>query len=432
MKPYYERDNVTVYNGDCLDVMAGLPANSVDTVITDPPYGLQFMGSNWDHGVPGVAFWIEALRVAKPGATMLAFGGTRTHHRLICAIEDADWEIRDVIMWVYGQGIALGHNVSKGIDKAAGAKRGVVGENPNARENSISSFKNDGRNIKKPLGGEGVTIPATDLAKDFDGWNSRLKPSYEPIIVAQKPIDKNYANNAAVWGVAGLNIDGARIETENDLTRHGQNPLSADGKNQGYRPKDYYEDDRTKMTWGSTNGRFPSNFVHDGSPEVMKEFERSPKVQPCGTKKKTTHTDGMFKLGQPGVIYKDKSDSPSRFFQKCPPDSDPTRFRYCPKASKKDRGNGNSHPTVKPQSLLRYLCRLTKTPYGGIILDPFAGSGSTGLAARAEGRPCILIEKEADYCEIIVNRLNNEADVSPKSKRVEANKKPATEQLKLF
>jgi hypothetical protein len=210
-----------LYNGDCLEVMKDLDDNSVDTIITDPPYGLEFMGKDWDKGVPGVPFWKEMLRITKPGAMLLAMGGTRTYHRLVCAIEDAGWEIYDTIAWLYGSGFPKSHNISKAIDRKAGVEREVVGENPwgaNRKPNSQS-----GNSKKSQLSGgdlgphPGITAPATPEAQQWDGWGTALKPAMELICVAQKPREGTYVENALKWGVAGMWIDGARVGTSDAL-----------------------------------------------------------------------------------------------------------------------------------------------------------------------------------------------------------------------
>jgi len=207
----------TLHTGDCRDVMATLPAESVDAIVCDPPYGLSFMGKGWDHGVPGVDFWVEALRVLKPGGHLIAFGGTRTYHRLAVAIEDAGFEVRDCLMWLYGSGFPKSLDVSKAMDKQAGAEREVVG----VKENSFG---------RKPGGGDGwdeaitggqssnhifnITAPNTDLAKQWHGWGTALKPAYEPAILARKPLRGTVADNVAQWGTGGLNIDGCRVGDE--------------------------------------------------------------------------------------------------------------------------------------------------------------------------------------------------------------------------
>lgn len=220
---------IKLYTGDCLDIMPQLDADSIDTIITDPPYGLSFMGKDWDHGVPGVPFWKAALRVAKPGAIMLAFGGTRTFHRLTCAIEDAGWIIRDCVMWVYGSGFPKSANISKMIDKAAGAERVVVGNKLSLPGYHLSGHDAGGETFGHGLSSStpetraksaNITAPATPEAQTWHGYGTALKPAWEPIIVAMKPLDGSFANNALTHGVAGLWVDGGRIPTsENDIVQ---------------------------------------------------------------------------------------------------------------------------------------------------------------------------------------------------------------------
>jgi len=213
--------------GDCLKVMAAMEPNSVDAIVTDPPYGLEFMGKEWDHGVPGIHFWTEAIRVAKPGAHLLAFGGTRRFHRLACAIEDAGWEIRDTIMWVYGSGFPKSHDVSKAIDKAAGAERDIVCQDryaknhPNPRGLVVGQNYGTDMNPARP-----ITAPATDAAKQWDGWGTALKPAWEPIIVARKPLEGTIAQNVLKWGTGALNIDGCRPAYQGDY----RSPARATGE----------------------------------------------------------------------------------------------------------------------------------------------------------------------------------------------------------
>jgi site-specific DNA-methyltransferase (adenine-specific) len=194
-----------VHHGDCREVMATLDAESVDAIVSDPPYGLSFMGKGWDHGVPGVEFWTEALRVAKPGAHLLAFGGTRTYHRLACAIEDAGWEIRDCVMWVYGSGFPKSHDVSKAIDKAAGAEREVVGVHRHAH---LNKYRSQAATYGTPTNNTEETAPATDAARQWSGWGTALKPAWEPIIVARKPPVGTVAENVLTHGTGGINVDG--------------------------------------------------------------------------------------------------------------------------------------------------------------------------------------------------------------------------------
>lgn len=382
----------SIINANCLDALAGL--DLVDAVVTDPPYGLDFMGKDWDHGIPGVKFWEAILGAMKPGAHLLAFGGTRTYHRLVCAIEDAGFEIRDCLMWVYGTGFPKSLNVGKAIDKAANVERkyrddprwaGKYPKGPGGGEPSPmvkqASRKNDG-----PLQ---TSDPATDAAKQWDGWGTALKPAWEPIIVARKPLDGTVAANVLEHGTGALNIDGCRVsmaQADADFIRKTARPNTAGQEHDG----DVMNLPAARAVNVHSKGRWPANVIHDGSEEVLAGFPEA--ARPCGTPKKTTHRDGMFHTGQPGAIYSD-SGSTSRFF-------------YCAKASKKDRGEGNDHPTVKPRALMRYLCRLV-TPPGGVVLDPFMGSGSTLLAAQAEGFRSVGIDTEAHYCEIAGARLKD-------------------------
>jgi len=314
--------NYTLHQGDCLDIMPTLPENSVDTIITDPPYGLSFMNKNWDHGVPGEQFWREALRVAKPGAMLLAFGGTRTVHRLACAIEDAGWEIRDRIQWIYGSGYPKSHNISKAIDKAAGAEREVVGVAADfARDGSRR--KVDGSHAaptnQVPNGdrwSQPITAPATDAARTWDGWGTALKPAHEGIIVAMKPRDGTFANNALTHGVAGLWIDGGRVPANGERPTGGGNKstVQATGKNGG------------NVT--PPAGRWPANVLHDGSDEVLAGFPEttSPKQY---TKKKA----GWLPPGS--IHFKNELQS-----QEFGDSGSAARFFYCAKASRRERNAG--------------------------------------------------------------------------------------------
>ena len=203
-----------IAHGDCLEVMAKLPESCIDSIVTDPPYGLSFMGKNWDHGVPGVEFWEQALRVIKPGGHMLAFGGTRTHHRLMVAIEDAGWEIRDCLMWVYGSGFPKSLNVGKAIDREAGAEREVIGRNSTSRGIKPGAHNYVGAGVWCKAGHD-ITAPSTDAAKQWEGWGTALKPAWEPIVLCRKPISEStIAKNVVKWGTGALNIDGCRVGGE--------------------------------------------------------------------------------------------------------------------------------------------------------------------------------------------------------------------------
>jgi len=380
MTPYYARNGVVIYCADCRDVLPTL--GPFKSIITDPPYHLTsvsrkgssrtndpaspfgrhrigergFMGKTWDGG--GVSFdpetWLSVLEAAKPGAMLLSFGGTRTWHRIAAAIEDAGWEIRDTICWLYGSGFPKSLNIGKSAGRA-----------------------------------------------EWEGWGTALKPAFEPIIVAMKPLDGTFAENALAHGVAGLNIDGCRIgenpgyrynADKNGTTFHGQ---------QGERIRQT-ADKKGAQFIESTKGRWPANLILDDEAAALLDEQSGKTVSraaPRGGTSPNPMSWGQVRADGQEMAGHTDSGGASRFF-------------YCAKASCSERGEGNDHPTVKPLALMRYLCRLTKTPSGGLVLDPFMGSGSTLLAARLEGRPCIGIEKDERTCEIAVKRLEQLENVA--------------------
>jgi len=415
--------------------MKAMPDNSVDSIVTDPPYELGFMGKSWD--ASGIAFnievWQEALRVIKPGGHLIAFSGSRTYHRMAVAIEDAGFQIRDQIMWVYGSGFPKSHNISKGIDKAAGAEREVVGEkiSPDGIPYSSRRINQSGPSVGGNAygdygnGGNSITAPATAAAQQWDGWGTALKPAHEPMVLARKPLEGTVANNVLTYGTGGLNIDGSRVGTTVETW-----PAS-----RSYAPGQMQpgHNGKTEATGDAPAGRFPANFIHDGSDEVVALFPNSKAPKPYGGEEyKDT---SMFGIGgvNHGNEYGD-SGSAARFF-------------YCAKASKRDRNEGldgfeeiqitggggltaelredgsletasaggkygsikakkaNHHPTVKPTSLMQYLVRLV-TPPNGVVLDPFMGSGSTGKACAYEGFDFIGIDQSAEYVAIAQARID--------------------------
>lgn len=406
-----------IIHGDCLKVMADFPENSIDSIVTDPPYGLSFMAKEWDHGIPGTPFWQEALRISKPGAHMLAFGGTRTHHRLMVAIEDAGWEIRDCLMWVYGSGFPKSLDVSKAIDKAAGAEREVIRKvkgmgkqnpewNGTAQGRSENSFKPE----------YDLTEPATPAAKQWNGWGTALKPAWEPIILCRKPLDGTVAENVQKWGTGAINIDGCRIPidlTVDDMlrtTNRGER-ISKTWKNGSG-----FKNETNSLTGVPANGRFPANLIHDGSDEVLALFPETQSGNSLGKAEIGVTTDGVIPQFTRGKLTpRFDNGSAARFFYTAK--ADPTeRNKYLKGKPMQKVNDGrdtpidnpfqrgetlrkNIHPTVKPVDLLQYLCRLI-TPPKGLILDPFAGSGSTGIAAHNEGFDYVLIEIEKEYYDI--------------------------------
>jgi site-specific DNA-methyltransferase (adenine-specific) len=386
-----------LHHGDCLEVMPTLDADSVDSIISDPPYGLSFMGKAWDHGVPGEVFWREALRVAKPGAHLLAFGGTRTFHRLTVAIEDAGWEIRDCVMWVYGSGFPKSHDVSKAIDKAAGAKReqGKAGRY-SARRPANYVVTNIGE-FTGTLGSSAsalVTAPATEDARQWNGWGTALKPAWEPIIVARKPLIGTVAANVLAHGTGGINVDACRIAHGDDVDLTDKQRQQAEGTGNSIGKGFVGSKIGKEIQMYKPGGRWPANLIHDGSDEVTAGFPIT-----ASGKLQSGHAQGGSKMfsnnGGENLIEKEyggDTGSAARFF-------------YCAKASKADRNDNNNHPTVKPTALMQYLCKLV-TPLNGIILDPFMGSGSTGKAATLERFNFIGIDLSAEYVAIAQARID--------------------------
>lgn len=418
---------------DCLEHMQTMPENSVDSIVTDPPYGLSFMNKEWDsfgtdtRQVGDEHFWVpdnpygrsnvrygwnqnkaklrdsmemfqfamtpifeEALRVAKPGAHLLCFGGTRTFHRMACAIEDAGWEIRDCIMWVYGSGFPKSMDVAKAIDKASGYVGEVIGERT-VDVGMQGGHMHAGRKSQR----QQQVRSLSDQAKKWEGWGTCLKPAWEPIIVARKPLDGTVANNVLKWGVGAMNIDACRVGIAEDDDVFAKNPHThSKGKDSGIYGR-YKEADGN---WSGAKGRFPANLVHDGSQMVLDLFPDTGRSSGGGMHTRGTagaESTNVYGSYSGGVATKSvgmgDSGSAARFF-------------YCAKASKKDRGEGNNHPTVKPTELMKWLVQLV-TPEGGVVLDPFAGSGTTLVAAKMLGRDCIGIEREPEYVEIIKRRL---------------------------
>jgi len=351
---------------DSLIYLKSLDDNCIDTIITDPPYGISFMSKEWDKQIPPIEYWKEMLRVAKPGSTIMAFGGTRTFHRLACLIEDVGWKYVDTLSWIYSVGFPKSLDISKAIDKKNGAERKVVGQYQPPGMDSPWNLKNakDERTVDVfsiSRNNLDITEPATEDAKTWDGYGTSLKPAWEPIIVAQKPIDGNYVENALNWGVAGYNIKGASIPIDKDKDASQLRTMNRGSKGD-------------QEGWGmNKNGA--------DNPQVIKEEGRYP-------------TNLIFD--------KEAADILDRIFEV---NGGPSRFFYCTKPSKREKGEYNNHPTVKPISLMEYLCLLTRTPTGGKVLDPFCGSGTTGLACFLTGRDFVGIDIGEDNIELCKRRL---------------------------
>ena len=399
----YKEENLTLLHGDCLDRLKEMDDNSVHSIVTDPPYGLSFMGKKWDYEVPSVEIWEECLRVLKPGGHLLSFAGTRTQHRMAVNIEDAGFEIRDMIAWVYGSGFPKSHNISKAIDKYHGAEREVVGkrEHPTLKDKSKVIRKNStqhhANNVTKDEWD--ITESATDEAKQWDGWGTALKPALEPITMARKPLsEKTIVENVLEHGTGGINIDDSRVVTTDVIEQSGELVDIDRGKcAEGYdRPNStMYRTGKPKERGGPAHdsGRFPANFIHDGSEEVEDCFPHTKSGKDC--KRAKDHQTGSMggtlnTMDREEISYGDEG-SASRFF-------------YCAKASKSEKGKDNTHPTVKPVKLMEYLVTLV-TPKGGVILDPFLGSGTTGVACKNLDINFVGIERDEDYFELAKNRI---------------------------
>jgi DNA modification methylase len=418
---------VRLLKGDCLELLPTLEENSIDSCVTDPPYHLTsivkrfgqpnsapvkvdrfcnhagadkgvspyaraskgFMGKQWDGG--DIAFrsevWAEVLRVLKPGAHLLAFSGTRTYHRMACAIEDAGFEIRDQIGWCYGSGFPKSHNVAFGIDKMMDATPEVVGSKiglPGYPLKPNDTDKHDRKAYGKftdSISEALVKIPSSPEGKEWQGWGTALKPAWEPIVLARKPLsESSIAANVLRHGTGGINVDGCRVEANESTER----PSGVNGNIYG-------ADNRQGMIRGSNLGRWPANLIHDGSEEVVREFPES-------------QVSGAAKNGNP-VQRKGGAWGGLDHIDNLPPNDSGSaaRFFYTAKADSDDR-LGSRHPTVKPLDLIQYLVRLV-TPKGGLVLDPFAGTGTTGEAAFREGFQAALIEREPEYQADIERRM---------------------------
>ncbi|EPS1221656.1 DNA-methyltransferase [Burkholderia cenocepacia] len=398
MAPY------SLHLGDCRDVLKTIADASIDAIVTDPPYELGFMGRDWDRS--GIAYdvsmWAECLRVLKPGGYVLAFGGSRTYHRMACAIEDAGFELRDQIMWIYGSGFPKSKN----------------------------------------LGG------------DWAGWGTALKPAHEPICVARKPLVGTVEANVLEHGTGALNIDACRVPTDDKLGGGAEKATTSNQKgNEGWaRPWMSDEEARTahaervrrNVVKAEALGRWPANVIHDGSDEVLAAFPDAPgQLAAANTDQnriKNRRAYGQMRAGEASAGRR-YTDTGSTNFAAKPgarrfDTGSAARFFYCAKASRADRNDGlddpgpqfkhgstlrdaenlgaerkgNHHPTVKPTDLMAYLCRLV-TPPGGTVLDPFMGSGSTGKACSREGFSFIGIDLTPDYVDIARARIEHEIEL---------------------
>jgi site-specific DNA-methyltransferase (adenine-specific) len=378
---------VTLYREDCRFILPTL--KNLAACVTDPPYELGFMGRKWDSAGVSIdpATWQAVLASLLPGAHCVAFAGTRTYHRIACAVEDAGFDVRDMNAWVYGSGFPKSLDVSKAIDKEAGAEREVVG--PGNRHNSKRCAVAHGDTKRLAGGVPDITAPATEDAARWQGWGTALKPAFEPACLARKPLDqKTVAKNVLTHGTGALNIDACRIEG-------GKKQLSAGTLNGYGGSKGGHYELGTGAKY-SNEGRWPANLCHDGSEKVLALF---PTVKGGGGTEARVADENRVAYGTFGGTpakrpsYETDSGSAARFF-------------YCPKVSPKERGD-SKHPTMKPVALMEWLCKLV-TPPGGTIVDPFMGSGSTGVAAVRNGFGFIGIESDPESFETARKRIEAE------------------------
>ena len=473
-------------NGDCIEELKKLPDNSIDSIVTDPPYHLStvkrfskkdsgdnwnvksgvfhrgskgFMGKEWDGG--DIAFkpevWYECLRVLKPGGHILSFGGTRTYHRMAVAIEDAGFEIRDCIFWCYGSGFPKSHNIGKAVDKKMGNERIKTGEIKKHAQKGVAIAEERGA-VGGGAFGQAKEEEITKGNSKWEGWGTALKPAVEPVVLGRKPLsEKTIAENVLKHGTGGLNIDDSRVGNEEIKNSFAGN------KETGFTEADNRTDSGKGLYSGKNKGetivegRFPANFIHDGSDEVVDKFPEN-KATAAGKKGSSGFASGYD--GDYEIPYGD-SGSAARYFKEIEGD----RIFYTAKASKSERNNGlegfeekpsahsvadkcdkcgkflgasanvckceepervgisskNNHPTVKPVKLMRYLIKLI-TPPNGTVLDPFMGSGTTGIAAKLEGFNFVGIEKEEEYIKIAEARIKNYKE-NPKKKTKPKKKK---------
>jgi len=376
--------------GNCLDTLKDFPDNSVHSIVTDPPYGFSFMGKKWDYDVPSVEIWKECLRVLKPGGHLLAFSGTRTQHRMAVRIEDAGFEIRDMIAWIYGSGFPKSHNIGKAVDKIQGNKREYLGIDK-------TKYRKDNDNNNVYAKHCGQTGEITKGNSEYEGWGTALKPALEPITMARKPIsEKNIAENCLKHKTGGINIDGCRVG--NVIQDTSKNRRKASSHKKTIFKSGLKNDGKGK----TTIGRFPANLIHDGSDEVEELFpEQSSRFFYCAKTSKKERNEGLdgFEEKQPKSqesvsLPKDENGN----YLVGGDRGASGKYQVVKSPSK------NHHPTVKPVALMSYLVRLV-TPKDGIVLDPFMGSGSTGIACVKEGFDFIGCELDEEYMEIAKARI---------------------------
>ena len=386
--------------GDCLDKLKELKDNSVDSIVTDPPYGLSFMGKKWDYDVPSQEIFEECLRVLKPGGHLLSFAGSRTYHRMAVRVEDAGFEIRDQIMWIYGSGFPKSLNIGKAVDKTRGVEGDVIGTR------KVTSSDIGQKSGWNPLNTDRGEYEYREIMNEWKGWGTALKPAHEPIVMARKPLsEKTVVNNVLEWGIGGINIDASRVGTEKISAHHvGSSASETYSWNNGDKKessKEYY----------TNEGRFPANIIFDEEAgKILDEQSEggASRFFYCPKTSKTDRNEGLEHLEDKYYAAGNQAKAELKRGN--------TDFNANKDKGREERHNHNqvgvsknNHPTVKPTDLMLYLIRLV-TPKGGTTLDPFMGSGSTGKAAIRGGFDFVGIEREEEYMEIAEARIQYEID----------------------
>ena len=378
--------NATLYCADCRDVLPIL--TDLDACVTDPPYGLSFMGKAWDYDVPGVDIWTEVLCALKPGAHLLSFFGSRTYHRGAIPIEDAGFEIRDQLMWLYGSGFPKSHNIGKAVDKLQGNEREVV-ESKIKKAGDIT-----GGNFKREGSYPDKQIDITKGTSKYEGWGTALKPAHEPIVMARKPFTGSVANNVLEYGTGGINIDECRVG--DDVITQTRTKMKTWRQKEGRTDIPVSADNSVSQT----EGRFPANLMHDGSEVVRDIFpETNSRYFYCAKTSKKDRDEGLDMIDEKAMAWSNQAKAELKRGNLDFRNADGDTAKH-----NKVQMRKNTHPTVKPTDLMRYLCRLV-TPKGGVIVDPFMGSGSTGKAAVAEGFGFVGIEMSQEYFDIACARI---------------------------
>jgi DNA modification methylase len=386
-----------IINGNNIEELKKFDDNYFDSIVTDPPYEIGFMGKSWD--ASGIAnnpeMWSECLRVLKPGGYLLSFSATRTYHRMAVAIEDAGFEVRDMIEWVYGSGFPKSLNIGKAVDKLQGNERETMPpkqfadgttQRATARAGIYSEQKGQAQNTKG--------------TSEFEGKGTALKPAHEPICMARKPLaEKTVAENVLKYGTGGINIDESRVEHNEPEVFTNRTAPKSTGEKMGMFAEN------GKLASPNQSGRFPANLIHDNSEEVRECFPetKSGKAVVGTGKGYAENASGIASTGIIASCFADSGNA-SRFFKS---------IIYQAKASKSERGVGNIHPTVKPVALMEYLIKMV-TPTNGIVLDPFMGSGSTGVACVLNDFEFVGIDLDKDYCEIARARIEGVKETQTK------------------